>query len=69
MKFEIIPLDNDKLHYIAKSLGTSIAEISRLIDFNIRQAIYLYGGLRKSTYMAIKYVTDSEEWDAAIRRG
>ena len=68
MKFEIVPLDNNYMHYIAKSLGTTIEEISRLIDFNIRQSLYLYGGVRKSTFMAIKYVTSSEKWDEAIRR-
>lgn len=68
MKFEVIPLDNNEMHYIARELGTTIAEISRLIDFNIRQSLYLYGGVRKSIFMAIKYVTSSEKWDEAIRR-
>lgn len=63
---KIIKLDREKMKQCARVLGTNIEEISREIEYCIRQGLQLNGGLRKTHFLAIKYVTQSEIWDEAI---
>ena len=65
-KINILKVDKRRFEIAMETLGVNYNDLARMLEFNVNQSIYKYGGVRKTVFLALKYATKSELWDETL---